>query len=491
MKYLLTTLLLLTSFFGFSQTERSLPIDINGFNNLNRYNSDLTQSLLLGEYNNEFIFFNPNTKNGVLMKLNKSLEITESSEVNLDLKKKTSRYKLCRKVDNEIQIFVEHINDKLKEKNITVYRFNISDFSFINKKIIHKFSFSNHKYRLSFSTYNLLESEDKSEFKILLIENLHASQSIGEYLNKSAIIQLIDFDKEFVNISNNKYLMNRDKFYNIQDKKLTNSGEVYLTYSDVSRKEIVNFLIDPLEKELIKIENLLVLDDIVNSSTLKNISYNKVVNEYTNEINLFAATVENNNITYYLINEESNLSSTSFKIPGSEKETTKRCEFSNLHSINNLSDGYIIISEYALQKKGEEPKMIGGSQEFKDDYAFGISNSHIIITKINLNCELVWNRVIENVRTNTKESFPHSFVISGEIAYLLFVDNDITTQINQTKLSEINLKTSSIKTKVISKDNQYTKTKAQLHYLNTETERFYFIQSKGDKITINSTILEF
>jgi hypothetical protein len=489
MKHLLITLILLTSFFGFNQlnTQTSEQIEIDDFY---RYHKESAESILLGEINNDFILFVPKGKEGVLMRLNKSLELVESIQIDLDLKKSTSRFKLCRKIGNEIHIFIEHVNDKLKEKNITVYKFKINDFSFINKKIIHKFSFSNHKYRLSFSTYYLLESEDKEKFKILLVEKLHQSHSVGDKLNKGSILELIDYDEHLNIITKNKYLLDRKEFNTLQKKTLTNSGELYLNYKDISDVNIANYLIDPSEEEPIKINNLS-FGDLLTVSSLS-ISYIQGVNNFTNEINLFAATVDKtDNITYHLINEQSESFNTTFKIPGSEKETTKRCEFSNLHSVNSINDGFIIISEFALQKKGEEPRMIGGSQEFKDDYAFGISNSHIIITKINLKGELVWNRVIENVRTNTKKPFPHSFVLAGEIAYLLFVDYDINTQTSKTKLSEINLKTNSISTKEIASNNQYTKTKAQLNYLTTETERLYFIQSKSDKITINSTILEF
>jgi len=330
--------------------------------------------------------------------------------------------------------------------------------------------------------------------KILLQSPVSENLVAGNQLKKKLTLSVLSIDNKLNKISKNEYIIERDlrnqPYMRLIKRELSNSGQILLTYKDMN-SNIETYLIDIENNNFSKTKELLSIDEKTEDMDLRSTNFMQVYNSFTDQIFLFSATVKNSDINFYLTDETSNISKSSFKIPGSENETTKRCEFTNLHSINSISDGFIIISEYTLQKKGEEPKIIGGSQEFKDEYSFGVSNSHIIVTKLNLKGELVWNRIIENVRTHTKKIFPHSFITSGGIAYLLFVDNDIKTQISETKLSEINLKTSTIITKVISSNNQYTKTEAQLHYLNTESEKLYFIQSKGDKITIRSTTLEF
>lgn len=134
---------------------------------------------------------------------------------------------------------------------------------------------------------------------------------------------------------------------------------------------------------------------------------------------------------------------------------------------------------------------IGGSQEFKDDFSFGLSNSNLIITKLDLKGNIVWNKVIKEIRTLADVTFSHSLLTIDQNAFLLYVDEKTNNyKINETKLARINLINGNIETQLISKNKKTHSNQVNNYYFNKDNSTLYFTKSNNNKVTINRVSLE-
>jgi len=482
MKSITLTLLLLTiSLINFSQVKTSEPFKVDYLH-------------ILGKSENSLLFYEPMKKGIIIHKLDSQLKLVKSSEINLDLKQRKDKILHRRLKDNEIQLFVIQHNDKINEKRMIIYRLNASNLSLIEKKTIHKYTFPKTKYNSPISSYFIVESPDKSKLTLLLQSPIYENQTVGSILKNKITLTTIEFNEDFDLTKNKEYLISKntsnDSFYRLTTKELTNSGKILLTYRNTQGAQEL-FVIDSENDNFIKTKELLKVDEILEDEFVK-LLFKQVHNESIDETFIYGYTTYDtkHNIKFQLINEQSKLCNSKINLPGSDNETTKRCEFSNLHSMTPVEDGFIIVSEYALLKKGEEAKIIGGNQELKDEWAFSMSNSHLIITKLNFNGEIVWSNTIDNIRRQTQSVFYHEIIISNESAYLFYKKDILNSNVDEVKLSKINIPKGYIESKVILKENiNSSKTNIKASSYNPESNTLYFQQRKGRKHTIKSVSL--
>ena len=144
--------------------------------------------------------------------------------------------------------------------------------------------------------------------------------------------------------------------------------------------------------------------------------------------------------------------------------------------------------------------MIGGSQEFKDAYEFGMADSYILITKINLEGEFIWNSEIEKVRTKSsaKLTFIQSFINNGEYAHILYNDTNEDNYVSVLKLTTVDIIDGNLTTNPVAYGkkpgilaNYSTNSFADLSYFSSENSKIYFVNYKSGKYVISSIILDF
>jgi len=491
MKNITLTLLLLTiSLINFSQVKTSNPIGLKGTYYHIKHSPERSRSLFLGEYKNSFLYFSPNKEGGKLYKFDSDLNTIKSTKVYLETKKKKSWFKYCRLQNNEIQFFTSNKNEKLNEKSLIVYTYNATNLEFITKKTIHKFTYPKIKYRSPISTYTIVESPDKSIFTILLQSPVIENHVKGTFYKKRTTLTNINCNETFDLTTKKQYIIskntNKNSFCWLTKKELTNTGKIILTYSNSFKTQEL-FVVDIENSDFIKTKELLKIEETIEDQEI-NYKFSQIYNDDIDETFLFGYKIDSNNqnINFQLIGRQAIIKNKQLKLPGRDNETIKKYGFIDIHSVLPIEDGFIIISEYAIQNKSIEMDQFGRIGEFKGKYSFYGSNTHLIVTKLNFDGKIIWDEVIENIRTYSSNPFENSSISNENSIFLLYKGSNYA----DTKLTKINIKKGYSETKLIQTGTYKSpSTKPNIRYHNPKSNNLYFLQTKGDKVTIKSVSL--